>query len=63
MRAFWDGSSKSNGRRGCGLVIKGVDRDRWITISKIAVPVGLCTAMAAEVMGACVLTGILDQEY
>ena len=27
---------------------------------QIAVPLGICTAMTAEVVGACVLTGILD---
>ena len=31
---FWDGSSKINDRSGCGVVIKGVDRNKWITISK-----------------------------
>ena len=40
--------------------IKGVDRDSWVTISKIAVLLKACTAMAAEVMGVCVLTEILD---
>ena len=43
-----------------GTVVKGVDRSKWITISKVAVPLGIGTAMAAEVMGAGVLTGILD---
>ena len=37
-----------------------VDRDRWITISKIAVPLGTDTAMAVEVVGVCVLMGIPD---
>ena len=32
MEAF-----KDNGRSGCGIVIKGVDRETWVTISKIAV--------------------------
>ena len=43
-------------------VIKGVDRDRdkWITVSTIAAPLKSCTAMAAEVVGASVLPGILD---
>ena len=35
-------------------------RDMWITISKIAVPLKASTAMAAEVVGAGVLTGIVD---
>ena len=34
----WDGSKKTDGRSGCPVVIKGVDRDKWITISKIVVP-------------------------
>ena len=43
-------------------MIKGVDRDRdkWITVSTIAAPLKSCTAMAAEVVGASVLPGILD---
>ena len=51
------GSKKTGGRSGCGVVIKGVDRDKWITISEMAVPLKACTAMAAEVMGASVPTG------
>ena len=51
---------KTDGRCGCGGVIKGVDKDTWITISKIAVPLKTCTAMAAKIAGASVLTGILD---
>ena len=51
LKGFWDGSSKINGRSCCGVVIKGVDRNKWITISKIAVPLGISTAMAAEVVG------------
>ena len=54
VRGLWDGSSKINGRSGCEVVIKGVDRDRWITITQIAVPWGIGTAMATEVMGVCV---------
>ena len=38
-----------------------VNRDqRWVTISKIAIPLKVCAAMAAEVIGACVLTSVLD---
>ena len=29
VRGFWDGSKKTDGRSGCGVVIKGVDRDKW----------------------------------
>ena len=60
VTGFWDGSSKNNGRSGCGFVIKRADEDKWITISKIAVHLGIGTAMAAEVMGVCVLTSIVD---
>ena len=60
VKGVWYGSSKNNGKRGCGVGVEGVDRDRWITISKIAVLLGTGTAMAAEVMGVCVLPGILD---
>ena len=27
VRGFWDGSTKTDGRSCCGVVIKGVDRD------------------------------------
>ena len=53
-----DGSKRTDGRCGCGVVIKGVDRDK--SMSKIAVPLETCTAMAAEVVGASGLTGILN---
>ena len=60
MRGFLDGSSNGDGRSGCGVVIKGADRNKWITISNNAAPLGICTAMTAEVVVVCVLTGILD---
>ena len=41
-------------------MIKGVDRERWVTISRIAVPLKIGTAMAAEMTCVFVLTGILD---
>ena len=59
MKGYWDGCFKYNGRSVCGVVIKGVDRERWVTISKIAVPLQVGTAMAAEVAGVCVFKGIL----
>ena len=59
LKGYWDGSFKDNGKSGCGVVIKGVDRERWVAISKIAVPLKVGSAMAAEVAGVCVLTGIL----
>ena len=49
----------SNGNSGCGVVIKGV-REKWVTISRIAVPLKAGAAMAAEEMGVCVLTSIID---
>ena len=58
--ACGDGSSKISGRSGCGVAIKGVDRKKWIAISKIAVPLGIGTARTADVVGVCVLTGIMD---
>ena len=52
--------AKKNGWSGCGVVIKAVDEDKWMTISDIAAPLKACTAMAAEIAGASVLTGVLD---
>ena len=49
VKRFWDGSSKNNGRSDCGIVIEGVDKDTWVTLSKVAVPMGVGTAMAAKV--------------
>ena len=39
---------------------KGVDKNRSITIRQNAVVLSMCTAMAAEVVRASVLAGILD---
>ena len=41
------------------MVVKGIDHGKMETISKIAIPLEVGTAMAAEVEGVCVLTGIL----
>ena len=41
VRGFWDGSSKINGKSGCGVVVKGADRNKWITFSKVSVLFGL----------------------
>ena len=49
IRGFWDGSFKDNGKGGCGIVIKGVDSEKCVTISEIAVPLKVGAAMAAEV--------------
>ena len=59
IRGFWDGSFKDNSKSGCGIVIKGVDREKWVTNSKIAVPLKVGTVMAAEVAGVCMLKSIL----
>ena len=40
--------------------VKAVDREKWITISKIAVPLKVLTAMAAEVAGNSMFTGVPD---
>ena len=34
VKGHWDGSFKDNAKSGCGVVIKGVVRDRWVTISR-----------------------------
>ena len=60
VKGFCDGSFKDNGKSGCGTVIKGVDRDRWVTISRTALPLKVGTANASEVTGVCMLTEILD---
>ena len=60
IRDFRDGSFKDDGRSGCGIVIKEVDREKWVTISKIAVPLKVGAATAAEVIGVYVLTSVLD---
>ena len=41
-------------------MIKGVDRQKWVTVSKIAVPLKVGAAMAAEVFGVCVLRSVRD---
>ena len=58
-RGLWDGSFKDNGRSGCGIVVKGVDREKWVTITKIALPLKASATMAAEVVGVCVLTSAI----
>ena len=60
IRDIWDGSFKDDGKSVCGIVIKGVDRQKWVTVSKIAVPLKVGAAMAAEVFGVCVLRSVRD---
>ena len=61
MRGFWDGSKIMDGSSGCGIVIKGVDKERK-SISKIAALLEVC-ALSAEVTGACMLTNILNVAF
>ena len=49
MKGFLDGSSKNNCESCCGEVLGGVDREHWVMISKVAVPLGVGTAMAAVI--------------
>ena len=60
MKGNWDGSFKDNGKSERFVVVKGVDRERWVTISKIAVPLKVGAAVAAEVAAVRVLTSIFD---
>ena len=60
VKGFWDGSCKEDGRSGCGVVLKGVDKDKRVKISKITVPLTECTAMAAEMRGVCLFMGVLS---
>ena len=53
VKGYWDGSFKDIGKSGCGVVIKGVDMEIWVTINRIAVLLKVGTAM-------CVLKAILD---
>ena len=60
MKGFWDGSNKKDGTSGGGIVIEGVDKGNWIAISTVVVPLDTCSAMTAEVAGACILTNVLN---
>ena len=60
VKGFWARSNTNDGASGCGTVNKGVDRGTWIAISKVALPLETCSAMSAEVVGACILTDILN---
>ena len=60
MRKYWDMSKTNNGSSGCGIVINAFDRENWITISKISVPLKASTAVDAEVVGADILTEVLS---
>ena len=58
MRGFWDGGKKKDGSSGCGIVIKGVDRKKWITIRKIAVALAVCSALSARCYVFCLLLSV-----
>ena len=58
VKGCWAGSFEDNGKCRCGVVIKGDDRERWVTISRIAVPLEVGTAVAAEVAGVCVSVSV-----
>ena len=60
VKGYWDGSSKDYGKSGCGVVIKEVNKNRWVTIRRVAVILKVGAAVAADDAGVCVLTGILD---
>ena len=60
VREYCDGSKKDTGCSGHGVVIKAVDRECWITINKIAVPLKVSTALATEIAVASVLTEVLN---
>ena len=51
-------AASKTGKSGCGVVIKGVDKGRWVTISKIAILLKVDKAMATEIAGVCVLTAL-----
>ena len=47
------------GTSGCGLVIKWVDRERWVTISNIIVDVIFYKCLCAQIVNHCIIR-ILD---
>ena len=49
MKGYWDVSFEENGKSRRGAVTKGVDTERCVTISKIAVPLKVGSAMASVV--------------
>ena len=34
VKGYWDSSFKDHGESGCGVVMKGVNRNKWLTISQ-----------------------------
>ena len=54
LRSYWDGSTEEDGCSGCGIVIKAVNMENWITISSAAVPLETSTARTTGIAGACV---------
>ena len=60
VKGFRDGSGKDNGESGCGVVVIRVDREKWVTISKGALPLRMCTAVAPEMTGVCLFICVLN---
>ena len=60
---FRSGSKKEEEASGCGFVIKCVDTKNWITITIIAVPLEMRSALSAEVPGVCILTDVLNRVF
>ena len=58
--AVWKCGEIEGGQIGCGAVIKSCWPKTRITMSKLAVPFKVCTAMAGEIAGAAMLTGVFD---
>ena len=57
VKGFWDVSSEDNGNSGCGVVIKGLDRDKTgHDREDCGTFESWCGYMTAEVMVVCVLT-------
>ena len=38
VKGFWDGSCKDNGRRKCGVIVKGVDKENGSRSAKLRYP-------------------------
>ena len=59
VRGCRDSNKKNNARSGCGVAVKAVDKET-VTVSDIAVPVKVSTAMATEIAGVRVRTEVRD---
>ena len=52
--------AKTNENSGCGIVIKAVDRENKITVSRSSVPLKVGTAMGSQVAGVRTLMDVPD---